>query len=96
MTYKGHLLGNLVGGLFALSALWLFGLGHNKRARNMFLAVGLTSVVAILLSQSDEMEYVRERQIGLSFLLRVALKVAARRDIYLIGKCPSWRQLKFD
>ena len=55
MPYKMHLLLDTLGGVLALSAPWLFGFSGNSKARNAFLAFGLTGILAGTLSEPQEM-----------------------------------------
>ena len=55
IPYKVHLVLDVVGGLTALSAPWLFGFAKNRKARNTFIAAGLFGLMAGLLSKPEEM-----------------------------------------
>ncbi len=55
VPFKAHLLTDFTAGIFTLAAPWLFKFSENKKARNVFLALGLTSVAASLLTQPEEM-----------------------------------------
>lgn len=55
IPFKTHLTLDVVVGALTLTAPWLFGFSGNTRARNAFLAMGATSVVAGLLTQPEEM-----------------------------------------
>lgn len=55
MPYKAHLVLDLLGGLTALSAPWLFGFAHNERARNTFLVMGVFGIIAGTMSDEAEM-----------------------------------------
>ena len=55
LPFKLHLAGDVVGGLLAMSAPWLFGFAHNAKARNTFLAIGAATFLAGNLTQSQEM-----------------------------------------
>lgn len=55
LPYKTHLLLDILGGLFALSAPWLLGFSGNARARNAFLLFGLFGVLAGTLSEPEEL-----------------------------------------
>lgn len=55
ISFKTHLLLDIVNGIFAVGAPWLFGFSENKRARNFFLAAGAFGIAAGLLSQPQEM-----------------------------------------
>ncbi|WP_374164754.1 hypothetical protein [Arcticibacter sp. MXS-1] len=57
IPFKIHLAADLTVGLFIASAPFLFGFARNKRARNAFLALGLTSIVVPLLTQNEEMTH---------------------------------------
>ncbi|MGI4022432.1 MAG: SPW repeat domain-containing protein [Janthinobacterium lividum] len=56
IPFKIHLITDFTAGVFAISAPWIFKFAENKKARNTFLALGLTSVVASLLTQPEEMD----------------------------------------
>jgi len=55
IPFKTHLITDFTAGIFTLSAAWIFKFSENKKARNTFLVLGLTSVVASLLTQPEEM-----------------------------------------
>jgi hypothetical protein len=55
IPFKAHLITDFTAGIFTLGAPWIFKFSENKKARNAFLALGLTSVVASLLTQPEEM-----------------------------------------
>ncbi len=55
MPYQAHLVLDVVGGLTALTAPWLFGFAEDRRARNTFLAAGIFGLLAGLLSKPEEM-----------------------------------------
>jgi hypothetical protein len=55
MPFKAHLAVDAVSGVAALAAPWLFGFAKDRRARNAFLAMGLTTLVVTLLSRPEEM-----------------------------------------
>lgn len=55
IPFKAHLATDFTAGIFTLSASWLFKFAENKKARNTFLALGITSVVASLLTEPEEM-----------------------------------------
>ena len=55
MPYKTHLVLDVVGGLTALTAPWLFGFAKDRKARNTFLAAGVFGLLAGLLSKPEEM-----------------------------------------
>jgi hypothetical protein len=55
LPFKAHLAADIAAGLFTATAPWLFGFSHNTRARNVFLGMGLFSVMAGLITDSDEM-----------------------------------------
>lgn len=55
MSFKTHLTADVVVGLLTMTAPWLFGFSHNKRARNTFLGFGAFSVMAGLMTQPQEM-----------------------------------------
>ncbi|MDB5295534.1 MAG: hypothetical protein JWO31_1517 [Phycisphaerales bacterium] len=54
MPYSAHVAVDIASGLMALAAPWLCGFAGNARARNTFLAIGATAVVAGLLSLPAE------------------------------------------
>jgi hypothetical protein len=55
MPFKAHLAVDAVSGVAALAAPWLFGFAKDRRARNAFLAMGITTLVVTLLSRPEEM-----------------------------------------
>lgn len=55
IPFKAHLLTDFTAGIFTLAAPWVFRFSANKKARNAFLAIGLTSVMASLLTEPEEM-----------------------------------------
>lgn len=55
IPFKAHLITDFTAGIFTLGAPWFFKFADNKKARNAFLAIGLTSVVASLLTEPQEM-----------------------------------------
>ena len=55
ISFKTHLVLDVVNGLFAASAPWVFGFSENRRARNFFLVAGAFGIAAGLLSQPEEM-----------------------------------------
>lgn len=55
IPYKTHLALDVVTALTSLSAPWLLGFSHNKKARNTFLAIGATLLTTGLLSERKEM-----------------------------------------
>lgn len=55
VPFKAHLALDVAAGLFTAGAPWLFKFSHNAKARNTFVALGLTSVVAGSLTQPEEM-----------------------------------------
>lgn len=55
MPYKAHLVLDVVNGLTALSAPWLFGFAKNKKARTAFVVAGVFGLLAGLLSKPEEM-----------------------------------------
>ncbi|RYE30019.1 MAG: hypothetical protein EOP42_13065 [Sphingobacteriaceae bacterium] len=55
IPFKTHLITDFTAGIFTLSAPWIFNFAKNKKARNTFLVLGLTSVVASLLTEPEEM-----------------------------------------
>lgn len=56
LPFKAHLAADVIVGLATLGAPWLFGFANNARARNTFVAMGATSVLAGLLTESNEMD----------------------------------------
>ena len=55
MPYKTHLILDVSVGVFSLTAPWLFGFSKNRKARNAFVAMGVTGILAGLLSEPKEM-----------------------------------------
>ena len=55
LPYKIHIGLDFASGVFALAAPWMFGFSGNARARNTFLAMGVTGVLVGLLSEPEEM-----------------------------------------
>ena len=55
IPFKTHLALDVAMGVFISGAPWLFGFSHHKAARNAFLALGATSLLAGTLTQADEM-----------------------------------------
>ena len=55
IPFKTHLAIDFTAGIFTLSAPWLFKFADNKKARNTFLALGITSIVVSLLTQRKDM-----------------------------------------
>ncbi len=55
MPYKAHLAVDAVTGVAALAAPWLFGFADDRRARNTFLAMGITALAVTALSRPEEM-----------------------------------------
>ncbi len=55
IPFKAHLITDFTAGIFTLGAPWIFKFSGNKKARNAFLAIGLTSVMASLLTEPEEM-----------------------------------------
>ena len=55
IPYKIHLILDFSAGMFSLTAPWLFGFSKNRKARNAFLAIGMTGILASLLSEPEEM-----------------------------------------
>ena len=56
IPFRTHLKLDALGAMLGIASPWLFGFSHNKRARNTILAFFLFEAVAVLLSQTDEME----------------------------------------
>ena len=54
IPFKTHLRTDFTAGIFTLAAPWIFKFSKNKKARNAFLAIGLTSVIASLLTEPEE------------------------------------------
>ena len=50
IPYKAHVALDFGAGVLALAAPWLFGFARHRRARNTFLAMGVTGVAVGLLS----------------------------------------------
>ncbi|MGV3540373.1 MAG: hypothetical protein ACO1OQ_11210 [Rufibacter sp.] len=61
MPYKLHLGIDFATSVFALAAPWLFGFAGNEKARNTFLAMGVTGLVVGALSRPDEMDPAKEQ-----------------------------------
>ena len=55
IPFKTHLALDLASGILAFGAPYLFGFSKNKRARNVFLAMGAAGVVAGFFTQTKEM-----------------------------------------
>ncbi|QDA61180.1 SPW repeat domain-containing protein [Hymenobacter jejuensis] len=55
IPFKVHLATDVIAGALTMAAPWLFGFAKNKPARNTFLALGGTSLVAGLITQPEEM-----------------------------------------
>ncbi len=55
MPYKTHLILDIAMGVFSLSAPWLFGFSKHKKARNAFIVLGITGILAGTLSKPEEM-----------------------------------------
>jgi hypothetical protein len=55
LPYKAHLTVDAISGVAALAAPWMFGFSRDRRARNAFLAMGLTTLAVTLLSRPEEM-----------------------------------------
>jgi hypothetical protein len=55
IPYKAHLVLDVVTGLTAISAPWLFGFAKDRKARAAFLAAGAFGLLAGLLSKPEEM-----------------------------------------
>ncbi len=56
IPFKAHLAVDVAAGLFTLGAPWLFNFSQNTKARNTFIGMGLTSIMAAGLSQPVEMD----------------------------------------
>ena len=56
VPFKAHLAADVVVGLLTLGAPFLFGFSRHKRARNFFVGLGAFSVMAGLLTESEEMD----------------------------------------
>jgi hypothetical protein len=56
IPFRTHLKLDALGAVLGIASPWLLGFSHNKRARNTILAFFLFEAVAVLLSQTDEME----------------------------------------
>ncbi|MFC6998878.1 SPW repeat domain-containing protein [Rufibacter roseus] len=61
MPFKMHLAVDFATSAFALAAPWLFGFSKNAKARNTFVAMGLTGLVVGLLSRPEEMDPDKEQ-----------------------------------
>jgi hypothetical protein len=55
LPYRAHLAIDAGTGVAALAAPWMFGFSNDRRARNTFLAMGVTALVVTLLSHPEEM-----------------------------------------
>jgi hypothetical protein len=55
IPFKTHLILDVSVGVFSLTAPWLFGFSKNRNARNAFITLGLTGILAGLLSEPEEM-----------------------------------------
>ncbi|PSR53100.1 hypothetical protein AHMF7605_05945 [Adhaeribacter arboris] len=55
LPFKAHLALDLAAGIFTVGAPWLFGFADNTKARNAFLAFGLTSIAAASLTEPTEL-----------------------------------------
>ena len=55
IPYKTHLTIDFSVGLLSLGAPWLLGFSKNHKARNTFLALGVTGILVSLLSKPEEM-----------------------------------------
>lgn len=55
VPFKTHLMIDFTAGILTSSLPWIFKFSKNKKARNAFLAFGITSVVASLLTEPEEM-----------------------------------------
>jgi hypothetical protein len=56
LSFKTHLATDVAAGLFTAAAPFVFGFANNKRARNVFVGMGLFSVMAGLITDPEEME----------------------------------------
>ena len=55
LPFKMHLAADLLSAVFTLASPWLLGFSSDKRARNTILGFALFEIVAVALSQTDEM-----------------------------------------
>lgn len=55
LPWQSHLAVDVVAGAATAAAPWLFGFARHTAARNTFVAMGLFSVTAGLLTETDEM-----------------------------------------
>ena len=55
IPYKTHLAIDFSVGLLSLGTPWLLGFSKNRKARNTFLALGVTGILVSLLSDQKEM-----------------------------------------
>ncbi|MES2461631.1 MAG: hypothetical protein V4671_13690 [Armatimonadota bacterium] len=55
IPYKVHLAIDIASSVAALAVPWLFGFAQNERARNAFLAMGISGLVVGSLSDPEEM-----------------------------------------
>lgn len=62
LPYRMHLAGDVLGGVFMLAAPFLFGFADAPAARNAFFVFGIFALIAVSLSQTDEMGQVRAQQ----------------------------------
>ena len=62
LPYRAHLVVDALSGAAALAAPWMFGFSNDRRARNTFLAMGVTALIVTLLSRPEEMPARRWRE----------------------------------
>ena len=55
IPYRAHLTIDLLSSIAALGVPWLFGFAGDARARNTFLAMGVSGLIVSLLSEPEEM-----------------------------------------
>lgn len=56
LPFKAHLAVDLSVSLFAIASPWLLGFSGNKQARNALVAVGVSGLMASLLTENEEMD----------------------------------------
>ena len=54
LSFRTHLMNDVLSGLFCLAAPWALGFSRHRAARNAFLAIGATFVTAGLLTDLQE------------------------------------------
>ena len=56
IPFRTHLKLDAIGAMLGIASPWLLGFSQNKRARNTILAFFLFEALAVVLSQTEEME----------------------------------------